>query len=249
MVRSPDDIALLLDAIAGPDPRQPDGLPAEPIGPVREAALKGLRIGWLADWGGAFPMEAGVLDLCETALAVFREAGAEVEPVASPFNAEAMFQSWATLRSRSMSAGIAALEKQGAEIKDTAVWEIECGLAMSALEVPEASVVRSDWFKTAHEAFLPFDALVLPTAQTWPFFVDLPYPTEIAGISMDTYRRWLQVMVPVSSIGLTTLAIPAGFSDRGLTMGIQIFGVRGRDRALFEIGARIARAHDGHKHA
>ena len=108
---------------------------------------------------------------------------------------------------------------------------------MSAMEVHHASVIRSEWFRCAANLFEQFDALVLPSAQIWPFSVDLPYPTEIAGRAMDTYHRWMHVTIPVSLIGLPCLAAPAGFGTQGLPMGFQLFGPRGSDRKLLSVGA------------
>ena len=237
MARSPEDIALLLDVISGPDPRLPHGYSAGPVSPVRPANPQGLRIGWLGNWGGSFPMEPGIMELCEDAVSVLHDMGCVVDPVAPPFSADAMWQSWIDLRSWSVASGLAPLMQQGATLKDTAIWEIERGLAMSAMQVHNASVIRSDWFRRAAALFEQYDALVLPSAQVWPFDASQPYVTEIAGQTMDTYHRWMQVVLPVSLIGLPSLAVPAGFGENGLPMGIQIFGKRGADAALLQLGA------------
>lgn len=237
MARSPEDIAILLDVISGADPRQPHGFDAAPVAPLRPADVRGKRIGWLGDWGGAFAMEDGIFAQSETALRVFEDLGAIVEPVAPPFDADAMWQSWIDLRSWSVAAGLAPLMQRKADLKDSAIWEIERGLAMSAMDVHRASVIRSDWFKRAAALFDSYDALVLPAAQVWPFDVTQPWVTDIAGRAMDTYHRWMQVVIPVSLIGLPCLAIPAGFGASGLPAGVQVFGRRGSDAALLALGA------------
>ncbi|MDK3016304.1 amidase [Pseudodonghicola flavimaris] len=240
MARSPEDIAVLLDVIAGPDPRQPHGVPHQPIAPLEPATLKGLRIGWLGDWGGAYAMEAGILDLCDGAVKVFEELGAHVEELTPPFSSAALWDSWITLRSWQVGMGLAPLMEQPAQrakLKDSAIWETERGLAMSAAEVHRASVTRSEWFRKAAALFEDYDALILPTAQAWPFDVDQPWPAAIAGRPMDTYHRWMEVVIPISLIGLPALAVPGGFGAQGLPMGIQIFGRRGADRQMLAIGA------------
>ncbi len=237
MARSPEDIGLLLDVISGSDPRFPLSVDSRNVAPVTPADLTGLRIGWLGDWGGAFPLEAGISDLCETALSVFETLGAQIEPLAPPFEAERIWDSWITLRSWSVAAKLEALSDSKASLKDSAQWELERGLALSAMEVHHASVTRSDWFRRAAALFEDYDALILPSAQVWPFDIDKPYPTEIAGQAMDTYHRWMQVVTPVSLLGLPCLAIPAGFGQQGLPMGLQLFGPRGSDARLLEIGA------------
>ncbi len=234
MARSPADIAILLDVMSGPDPRLPHRADNTPAAPLKPLYIKGMRIGWLGDWGGAFPTEPGILDLSREALAVFEKLGATVEEVAPPFSADALWESWIDLRSWSVAAGLQLLERE--VLKDTAIWELDRGLTMSAMEVHRASVIRSDWFKAAATLFEQYDALVLPTAQVWPFDVNKPYPTEINGIAMDTYHRWMQVVTPVSLLGLPALAVPAGFGDSGLPAGIQIFGPRDSDLKILGMG-------------
>jgi amidase len=237
MARCPEYLGVLLDVISGPDPRLPLAVESAPVSPVTAADLQGLRIGWLGDWGGAFPTEPGILDICKDAMDVFETRGARVEDVAPPFDAEKLWTSWITLRSFSVAAGLEPLASQKEHLKDSAQWELDRGLAMSAMEVHHASVIRSEWFRCAANLFEQFDALVLPSAQIWPFSVDLPYPTEIAGRTMDTYHRWMHVTIPVSLIGLPCLAAPAGFGTQGLPMGFQLFGPRGSDRKLLSVGA------------
>lgn len=237
MARNPGDLALLLDVISGPDPRQPHGAPHEAVSPLEPREPRGLRIGWLGDWGGAFAMEPGILDLSRAALETFESQGARVEPVAPPFSADAMWESWSTLRSWQLAQGLAGHVARKAQLKDTAVWELERGLALSASEVHAASVIRSDWFRSSAQLFETYDVLVLPSAQVWPFPGDQPYPRDIAGHAMDTYHRWMQVTIPAGLIGLPCLAAPAGFGAAGLPMGVQIFGPRGSDGDLLALGA------------
>ena len=237
MARSPEDIGLLLDVIAGPDPRQPHGVVHQPVAPVSPLPLKGVRIAWMRDWDGAFPMDAGILETCEAAVGVLSDLGAEVDTPKPPFDPEALFQSWSTLRSWQVGVGLDVLANQGGTLKDTAVWELERGRAMSAFEVHAASAVRSDWFKAAAQFFETYDTFVLPTAQVWPFSNDIDYPREIAGVAMDTYHRWMAAMVPASLAGLPALAAPAGFGENGLPIGIQIVGRRGADGMLLQLGA------------
>lgn len=237
MARSPEDIALLLDVIAGVDPRQPHNLDIGPVSPLSAVDPKGLRIGWLGDWGGAFPMEDGIMATSEGALNVLEGLGCIVEPVAPPFPAEKIWDSWTTLRSWQVGAGYADTLNQRDQLKDSAIWEIERGLALSAMDIHRASVARSGWYQCAAGLFDQYDALVLPSAQVWPFSQDISWPTQIAGQRMDTYHRWMEVMVPVSLIGLPCLGAPAGFGASHLPMGIQMFGRHGSDRALLGLGA------------
>jgi amidase len=247
MARCPEDLARLLETLAQPVPADAHARAWEPFAGALDADVAGLRIGWLGDWGGAFAMEPGILEVCEAALQQFVAMGCEVEPLAPPFPADRLWDSWTTLRSFSVAAGLAEVHARPdwrALLKPEALWEIGRGLALSAMEVHRASVIRTEWFARAADLFSRYDALVLPSAQVWPFPKEWRYPQAINDRAMDTYHRWMEVVVPVSLIGLPALAAPAGLSPQGLPMGIQIFGPRGSDRKLLQLGQAWHRATD-----
>lgn len=247
MGRSPSDIAALLDVLAGPDARQPNARSqAAPFAPLTpEAAPK--RIGWLGDWGGAFTMAPGIIAQCEAGLAAFAALGHEVETVAPPFPADAIWDSWTTLRSYAIAAAQHAAYRdpaQRAQMKTALIWEIERGLGLGAMDIARASALAADWQRALVALMGRFDALTLPSAQVWPFEIGVEYPTEIAGVQMDTYHRWMQAVIPVSLLGLPALALPAGFGAKGLPMGFQLFGLRGDDQGLLALGAAYHQAVD-----
>jgi len=236
MARSPQDIAILLKELVYSDPYQPHCLHDVNVTLIDDISLDGLRLAWLGNWNEAFPMEEGILSVCEHSISVLQEAGAIIETPVPPFDAERLFQSWITLRSWQIVADLGSPEIKVGALKDTAIWEIEKGRALSALDVHYASCVRSEWFRTVSMMLDTYDAFLLPTAQVWPFSTDIEYPVEIAGVAMDTYHRWMHVMVPASLAGLPVLAMPAGFSRAGLPIGLQLIGRRGFDARLLSIG-------------
>jgi amidase len=120
-------------------------------------------------------------------------------------------------------------------LKPAALWEIERGLALNAAQIQYASAVRSDWFRRTTRLFESMDVIVLPSAQLWPFDVTWTHPTEIAGRSMDTYHRWMQVVVPAGLIGLPVVNVPVGFGENGLPAGLQLIGPRGSDALLLRL--------------
>lgn len=247
MARSPHDVALLLSALAGPNPEVPFGRTSEDFTARFGAGLKGKRIGWLADWGGAYATEPGILETVEASLKVFEALGAIVEPVQAPYPAEKLWSSWITLRA-ALNAGakrdLAADPAKRALTKPESLWEIEQGQGLSAEAVYEASKTRSLWYRRAARLFETYDALALPSAQVWPFPADWRWPEEIADRKMDTYHRWMEIVVPVSLAGLPCLGMPAGFSQSGLPMGMQLFGPTGSDAALLAMGDAYHKATD-----
>jgi amidase len=244
MARTVEDLARLLTVLAGENPAVPFPR-ALPDLSTLDRDIKGLRIGWLADWGGAYPMEPGIIATCETALLQLEALGAIVEPIPPPFPAEKLWQSWTTLRAMLNAGGKRALAEDPAKralTKPETLWEISQGLTLSAQAVYDASVIRSRWHAHAARLFQTYDALILPSAQVWPFPTDWRWPETINGHPMDTYHRWMEVVVPASLIGLPALSVPVGFSPEGLPMGMQIIGRSGDDAGILSIGQAWHRA-------
>jgi amidase len=87
-----------------------------------------------------------------------------------------------------------------------------------------ASVLRSQWYNALLALFEHYDYLVLPSAQIFPFDAREHWPKSIAGKSMDTYHRWMEVVIGASLAGLPVVCVPAGFNAQGLPMGLQVIG-------------------------
>ncbi len=252
MARSPRDMAALLEVQAGPNPQVPFGLPKDRYLDGIDTDVKGRRIGWLGSWGGAYPMEPGILPLIEGALTGFSDMGCIVEAVDAPFSASEIWDSWVALRAFANLGRLDAIYSDPVKrklLKPEAIWEIETGLSLSPLQIHRASLTRSRWYAKAAELFDTYDALVLPSAQLWPFPVEWDWPKDIAGQPMDTYHRWMEVVIPVSLIGLPAVNLPAGFgaagtAGAGLPMGMQIFGRHGDDAGLLQLAQAWHRATD-----
>lgn len=240
MARSVEDLELLLSVQAAYDPRNPHS-----VGPFVKGEAIPMRIGWLGDWGGAYPMEGGVLDLCTDGLDVLRQLGHEVIDMAPPFSAKALWEAWITLRSFVVAEKFRPLYEDPAKrdlLKPEAIWEIERGLSMTAREVHDASVIRSDWFRRT--ATMDVDVLALPSAQMFAFPAEWDWPRDVAGVSMDTYHRWMEVVVPASLTGLPALSVPCGFGATGTPMGLQLIGHRGTDARVLALGRAYDAASD-----
>jgi len=245
MARSPRDLAALLEVQAGPELRRPFCLPRERFVDRIKADVTGRRIGWLGDWGGAYAMEPGIVALCETALEGFAELGVAVEVLPPPFPAADLWRAWLDLRAFANANRLAPLYDDPvsrARLKPAAIWEIETGRKLTLEAVQQASLTRSHWYARAADLFERFDALVLPTAQVWPFDIGIVHPEMIGDQPMDTYHRWMEVVIPASLIGLPSLAVPAGFGAKGLAMGMQLIGRHGDDLGLLQLAEAWHRA-------
>ena len=235
-----EDTIRLLDTMAGFDPRAPmmmrDDLPGFDAYRVRE--LEGLRIGWMGDYDGYLATEPGVLDLCEESLSILETHGARVDRVLPDFDMDRLWQCWLTLRHWSHAARQPMLEDESLrrQLKPEMIFEIEGSLGLTAAEITTASETRADWYLALHALMERYDFLALPSAQVFPFSAEVHWPREINGRAMDTYHRWMEVVIAGTLAGVPALSLPAGFDERGRPMGIQLIGPMGADQAVLEAG-------------
>ncbi|PBB17291.1 amidase [Mesorhizobium sp. WSM4313] len=241
MGRSVRDIALLLDEQAGYHPHAP--LSHDKTGSFLEGLrtkASGGRIAWLGDLGGRLPTEPGVLDLCEAALARFADASFHSEALVPDVDFEALWQAFVTLRQASSGCGLKVHYDDPAKrglLKPEAVWEVEQAMRLTAPQIHAATVRRTSWHRTLLSLFERFDLIALPTAQVFPFDVTTHWPREVAGRTMDSYHRWMQVSAFATLGGCPALNVPAGFDGKGRPMGMQLIGCPRGDLAVLKAGA------------
>jgi amidase len=231
MARDVEDLGAFLETLSG-------GAFAR-IGPAPER----VQIGWLGDWGGAYPMAPGILDLAEAALAVMGDMGWAVEPVAPPVPRELLWDSWTEIRAFFVAQELAPHWQDAgtrAQLNVQATYECTRGMAVTGEGIAKAIALRETWLEALDTLFARFDALVLPSTQLWPFPAEWDWPRGIAGVSMDTYHRWMEVVVPASLAGLPVIGMPAGRNAAGLPGGVQLIGPRGADAQVLA----LARAYE-----
>jgi amidase len=229
LARTVTDLDLLLSVQAGFDARLPLSLEADDTIFQRrlEGSLRGKRIAWGRDFGGHAPCEPGVLEVCAKALRTFESLGCIVEEAIPDFDIEAVWQ--AVIRLRAWQQGVSLLgyyddPAKRSLLKPEAIYEVETGLRQSAYEITAASVVRTDWYQAVRQFFERYDYFVVPTAQVFPFSIEQHWPRTIGTTSMQTYHEWMKGTLLITMSGCPALAVPAGFSEQGLPMGIQIVG-------------------------
>ena len=224
MARTVSDAAYLLAAMAGPDPRAPTSL-MEPgsvfLKPLKRDFRKA-RIAWSRDLGG-LPMDPRVTGVLDQQRRVFKEIGCTVEDAEPDFSGAV--EAFETLRALTwLHRGGALLKEHRDKLKDTVIWNTEEGLKRSAADVARAENLRTALFHRMREFLQKYDFFACPVNQLPPFPVDQPYPTEIAGVKMGNYLDWMKSCYYITITTHPAISVPAGFTDDGLPVGLQLVG-------------------------
>ena len=250
LARTAEDAALLLQAVAGPDPADPTA-EAVPVPDYRAALgnpVDGLRIGvpthYFLD-----EVDSGIRALLDAALEAFADLGVAVAPVdvpdpSVPFRlavivlkaeAAAVHEHWMRTRPDDYDHGI----REG----------METGLSIPAVDYLRALRERGP----ALERWLAgplsqADALFAPV-------VDDPTPTLAesavagAGGAARVMARFGRCTRPFSFLGLPALSVPCGFQPGGMPAGFQLIGKPFADTTLLRLGHAYQQATGWHEQA
>jgi amidase len=240
MARSVSDMAMLLSTQAGYDARAPLSIQESGAAFAQslDASMNGKRVGWLGNLNGYLPMESGVLEVCQDALKVLETTGCSVDTTSLGMQPEEIWDAWLVWRKALAGASTGAyahLPNWREKVKPEAQWEYDQSLDLSGTQLMKASAARTRYYQSMIDLFESFDVLAIPTAQVWPFDIKERWPQNIAGRSMDTYHRWMEVVIYPTFAGLPAISVPAGFNAQGLPMGLQLIGKPKGDFELLQV--------------
>lgn len=248
MGRNTEDTIRLLHTMAGYDPHEPlslrDELPE--FAAFRVLDLRGIKVGWMGSYDGYLNIEPGVLDLCEAGLSSLTSEGAIVEPCEPAYDMDRLWKTWLILRHWTRR-GMMDLYNNPQErrlLKPEAIWEIEGSFDITSEDIYRAGIARADWSRAVRDLFDEYDILALPTSQVFPFSKEIHWPKAVNGVAMDTYHRWMEVVIGGSLAGLPVVNVPVGFDGGGRPMGMQLLGPFGEDRKVLELAMAYERVTD-----
>ncbi|NUS51612.1 MAG: amidase [Nocardioidaceae bacterium] len=242
MARNVQDLALLLSVVAGPSRRAPmsQETPGSAFAPPLAGDLSGVRVALSVDLGGAFQVDHAVADVVRRQAGVLADAGAVVEedhPVLH--SADAAFR---TLRAwlfqhrfRTM------LDKRPDAFKPSLRANIEAGASLTGADVARAYQQLTSIHDRMRAFFEHYDVLALPVSQVPPFSAEEEYPADINGEPQPTYLDWMRSCYLVTVTGCPAVSVPAGFTDEGWPVGLQLVGPHRAERRLLEVAQAFER--------
>ncbi len=244
MARSVEDCALMLNALAAPDPRDPTTL-GQPLENFTQAtkggSIEGMRIAvpdskQLPDF-----MHPDVIHAWQTAARTFESLGATVEAVRLPTWFFDLAQSAGTISASELF----ALHRGWIEDKSKAIGPGVRARALVAKsfapgayaeELRRMGERRREFAAWMH----PYDAVLAPT---------VPVPAIPLSEVDETSSVVAHLTRPGNYLGLCALSMPSGFSAAGLPLGIQIIGKPFAEADVLKLGKSFQDATDFHRRA
>ncbi len=249
MGRTVQDVALMLQAVAGYDPRSPISLgePASSFAGDLGRDFAGVKIAYSPDLG-ELPVDPQVTQTTEKQLPVFSDLGCHLEPAHPDFrDAYDIFQ---TLRAWSFELSFAERFAEFGEeqFKETIRWNVAQGKDLTAGQISRTEVKRTELFHRVREFLDTYEFLLLPTAQVPPFLLEWEYPSQINGLAMETYIDWMMSCAFITVTELPAISVPCGFTDDGLPVGLQIVGRPRSDFAVLQLAYAFQEATRFYQH-
>ncbi len=230
MGRSVADVALLLSAIAGPDPRYALSIQesGEQFLKPLDRKFKGVRVAWC----GAIPgmiFDPRVRQAVNNQRKTIEALGCVVEDATPDFTGAD--ESFRVMRALSFLQSHAAKLKQHRDLlKPTVIEEIERGAKLTAAEIANAEIARSALCARVGQFLSKYEYFILPTVQVLPFDIEQEYSKEIDGQRMRTYIDWMRSCYFITMTGLPAISVPCE-----QTIGMQIVGRPQADFAVLQL--------------
>jgi aspartyl-tRNA(Asn)/glutamyl-tRNA(Gln) amidotransferase subunit A len=239
LARNVRDAALLLQAIAGYDPRDPSAI----AGPVPDflaacnAPVKGLRIAWSPTLGYAEP-DPEVVEICARAARRLEQAGCVVEEVERVFAADPE-DIWTAEFYAGVGTRLRPILESQRDLLDPAVAEILDAALAQDMRVYYDSVFRRYALRDEVLAFFNrYDALLSPTLPISALEAGRNVP---AGLEHRNLVSWVYYTYPFNLTGQPAASLPVGLSSRGTPVGLQIVTPRNDEEGALKIAAWLER--------
>ena len=241
MSRTVADGALMLSVIAGPDDRDRNSIPAADFDwmEVLQGELTGLRVAYSADWGYA-AVDPRVRDVVGRGVQVFeRDLGCVVEE-ADPGWDNPYEGFWGVVINETDLVGMRRLADELGDRMTPHLAEV-LRAEWTAEQLTSAGMTRKAVYNKMWRFMRTYDLLLTPTLAVPPFEVGIQGPTIIDGREVDQFE-WLHFTYPLNLTGQPAATVPAGFTDDGLPVGLQIVGRHLDDPLVLRAAAAFEKA-------
>lgn len=253
LARTVEDCALLLNAIAGPDPLDPTSLdePVPDFAAGIESGVAGLRLGIEPSFFLSSRVTPDVREAVMDALELLSARGAEVVEVAIPELEHAAAAAMPALVADTTAFHRRWLRERAALYEPPTRVMIELGELVPATHYAAAQRARRllrDRFRGAFEQFR-LDALIAPTLPGPTVPVDRLNLDLTDGSGESPGSSYFRNCVAANVVGVPVLSVPGGFTREGLPIGIAVWGRPLAEGLLFRVARTYERERPWHERA
>jgi len=233
LTRTVEDAALYLDCVAGYHPCDPESLPHsdQPFLRSMHNIPGDLRIAFSPTLGYA-RAQKDVMTKVEEAVKYFADMGHSVE--LWDCSLPDVGETWSNLMNFDLYCRLHQdLDKNRKDMGRTLVRALDKAKSFSVKDHLEAQKIRTELNRIMGELFDRFDLLLTPTMPTEAFAAKGPPPGEIDGHPIPLLGA-VAFTYPFNLSGHPAATVPAGFTENGLPVGLQIIGPRHRDDLVLQ---------------
>lgn len=228
MARTVKDVALFLNVLAGPDPRDPIALRDQPPNYVTELerGVKGLRVCWSPNLGYA-AVDHEVAEAIESAAKSFQELGCYVEEIS--IRLEDPVTHFRNIAYVMYYTGYGhLLKEQAAQMTDYVRKWLEAGQHVKVDDFARGLRYLEQLYAQMADLMERCDLLLTPTMATVAFPIG-KRPDVIGGTKVDPDWGFNAFNFVFNMSRQPAVSVPCGFSSDGLPIGLQIVGRWGEE--------------------
>lgn len=232
MARTMDDLTLMLNIMQGHDADDPlSGVSApDRFSDLPVKALKDLRVGYSADFGGA-PVDQDIRDTFDARIELLRPRVQSCRP--ADLDLGDMDRCFDILRAESFVAAFGeALKSAPDDFGPHIAGNVALGQTMSLADRAWAHAEQTRILRKFNALMRDFDVILLPTSPISPHPWTQSHSEEVGGERMDIYYRWLALGYRGSLAGGPAITLPCGVDPAGMPFGMQMLGPVGGDEGL-----------------
>jgi amidase len=124
-------------------------------------------------------------------------------------------------------------------IKEVVRAEVTTGMSLDDAQILRAAAIETRLQTTWDDFFTTYDVFACTTSQVPPFPLGQRWVEWIDGVPMGRYTDWMRSCSRISVPAGPSISIPAGFTEDGLPVGMQLCAARHHDQTLLAL-ARLA---------
>ncbi len=240
MARRAEDVAHLLQVMAGYDPAEPTSvdIPVPDYFAELRTGVKGLRIGLLAGHFQSEP-EPVVAAVVQQAAQVFVALGAQVEDVELVGAVDTIDRMSELILADAAAFHQARMAERPKDFGQDVMTRLQRGAAVTGVQYALARQEQRRWQRYMEQVFSRYDLLLVPTCGT-----AAPLIEESEGV--ETTRRLTRFSYPLNLACVPVISIPCGFTPEGMPLSLQLAARHWQEALVLRAAWAYQQATDWH---